>query len=87
MNLDEAEQQMNDMIRSGTAKLLECKVLDDETLEGKSMKVVSSRTELPGAPASPLAKLYIGKSDGLPYQQVSEQMKTTYRYDGVSAPK
>ncbi len=85
-NLDETERKMLEQVRAGEIKLSECNALGNDTVDGKPVNVVSSRTEIPGAPVAGPTKLYIGKSDGLPYKQVGEHIKVIYSYSGIAAP-
>jgi hypothetical protein len=86
INLDDAETKLLAQIRSGEIKLTQCEVLGSDTVEGTPVTVVSSRTEMQGAPPAG-AKLYIGQLDGLPYRQTSENLTVAYRYKDVVAPK
>ncbi len=86
VDLSNAERNMVAEIKSGKVKLSKCKVEASETIDGVAMQVVSYSVEMAGAPAAS-AKLYIGKSDGLPYAQTGVNMKTRFRYTGIVAPK
>lgn len=86
LNLDESERKLNARVRAGEVKLTQCKDLGSDTVDGVAVTVISSRQEMPGAPASE-SKLYIGKADGLPYRQVGDSVKVIYQYKGVVAPK
>jgi len=48
--------------------------------------VISYHLEIKNGPSAD-AKLYIGKSDGLPYASNSSTTKTRFSYKGVTAPK
>ena len=85
-NFDTAEKDMIRQMNSGEIKLTLCKSLGSEVVDGVPVNVVSSRIEMPGAPAAD-PKLYIGKSDGLPYRQAAGTVDVVYRYKNVSAPK
>lgn len=85
IDIDAAERSLLTQLRSGEAKLTQCKILGSEVVDGVPVMVVSSRTELKGAPPGD-AKLYIGKMDGLPYRQVGSTITVVYRYKGVVAP-
>jgi len=56
-----------------------------DVVDGVAVNVISSRVEMAGAPAAD-AKLYIGKSDGLPYKQVGAAVTVSYKYKNISAP-
>lgn len=86
LNLSEAELKSVAEIKAGKIKVSQCKTGANETIDGVVMQVLTYTVEMTGAPAA-IAKLYIGKSDGLPYAQTSAQMKTRYRYTGITAPK
>ena len=86
LDLSEAERQVVAEIRSGKIKISKCKAETNETLDGVAMQVVSYTIEMAGAPAAS-AKLYIGKSDGLPYAQTGNSVKTRFRYTGITVPK
>lgn len=86
VNIDDAERKLIAQIRSGEVKLTECKVIGTDVVDDIAVTVVSSRTEMKGAPPGD-AKLYIGKLDGLPYRQTtSSGLTVVYRYKGVVAP-
>lgn len=82
----EAERQLLAQIANGQIVLSQCKVDGVTTVDGIATKVVSYVIKMPGADAV-AAKLYIGKSDGLPYAQISAQTNTRYRYTSLAAPK
>lgn len=86
VNFDIAERDMLAQIRSGEAKLSQCKSAGFEIVDGVPVSVVSFRIELKGAPAAD-SKLYIGKLDGLPYKQVGQSVDVSYNYKNISAPK
>ena len=86
VNIDDTERKLLTQIRSGELKMTQCKVVGSDSVDGIPVTVVSSRTELKGAPPGD-AKLYIGKLDGLPYRQTGEKFTVVYRYKGVVAPK
>lgn len=86
MDLSEVERNMIAEIKSGKVKITNCKAEASETVDGIAMQVVSYTVEMAGAPAAS-AKLYIGKSDGLPYAQTGANVKTHFRYTGITAPK
>ncbi len=85
-NLSEAELKSIAEIKSGKIKVSQCKAGANETIDGVVMQVLTYTVEMTGAPAT-TAKLYVGKSDGLPYAQTSAQTKTRFRYTGITAPK
>ncbi|MGQ0793579.1 MAG: hypothetical protein ACT4NX_05755 [Deltaproteobacteria bacterium] len=85
MNFDQAVRTMVAAVRSGEVKL-ECASAGSDIVDGMPMSVITSRVEIKGAPAAD-SKLYIGKSDGLLYKQVSGAVSVTYKYKGISAPK
>jgi len=86
MDLSEAERKVVAEVKSGKIKISKCKAEASETIDGVAMQVVSYTIEMAGAPAAS-AKLYIGKSDGLPYAQTGKDVKTRFRYTGITAPK
>lgn len=86
IDLSDAERKVVADVKSGKIKISKCKSEASETVDGVAMQVVSYTVEMTGAPAAS-AKLYIGKSDGLPYAQTGENMKTRFRYTGIVAPK
>lgn len=86
VDLSNAERKMIADIKSGKVKVSQCKAEPSETVDGVAMQVVSYTIEMTGAPAAS-AKLYIGKSDGLPYAQTGAKVKTRFRYTGITAPK
>ena len=86
-NLDDSERKLLAQIRAGEVGLSECQILGNDTFDGKPVTVIKSRTEVAGAPVASATKLYVGKSDGLPYRQVGEKVTVEYRYTGVVAPK
>ena len=86
VDISEAERQLITQINSGAVKISKCKLGSDETINGMVTTVLNYTIEMPGAPAA-AAKLYIGKSDGLPYLQISAETKTTYSYKEIKAPK
>ena len=85
-DLDKAEQIMIGQIRNGVVKISQCKVLGNEVIDGAAVTVLAHRVEIAGAPPAE-SKLYIGKSDGLPYRNVSGNVTVVYRYKGVTAPR
>ncbi len=85
-NIDDTERKLIAQIRNGEWKMTNCKVVGNDTVNGIPVTVISSRTELKNAPPGDM-KLYIGKSDGLPYRQVGSNLKVEYRYKGFVAPK
>jgi hypothetical protein len=86
MDLSEPERKVVAEIKSGKIKISKCKAEASETVDGVAMQVVSYTIEMAGVPAAS-AKLYIGKSDGLPYAQTGKDVKTRFRYTGITAPK
>jgi hypothetical protein len=86
INLDVVEGKLLAQIRSGEVKLTQCKVVGTDTVEGVSVTLISSRTEMTGAPPSG-ATLYVGKQDGLPYRQVGDSVTVVYRYQAIVEPK
>lgn len=86
INFDENEKTMIQQVTNGTIKLTECKSLGADVVDGIPVNVVSSKIEMPGAPAS-TSKLYIGKQDGLPYKQIGDTVNVVYKYKGFSAPQ
>ncbi len=86
VDLSEAERKVVADVKSGKIKISKCKTEASETVDGVAMQVVSYTIEMAGAPAAS-AKLYIGKSDGLPYAQTGNSVKTRFRYTGITAPK
>ncbi len=86
VNFDTAEKDMIGQINSGEVKLTQCKSLGSELLEGKLVNVISSSTEMKGAPAAE-SQLYIGKIDGLPYKQTGKSFQVIYKYQNIAAPK
>lgn len=86
VNIDDAQRTVLAQIRSGEIKLTQCKVVGSGIVEGVPVTVVSSRTEVYGAPAAG-AQLHTGKIDGLPYRQTTDNITVVYRYKGIAAPK
>lgn len=86
IDIDQMERKLIAQMRSGEAKLTQCKEVGSSVVEGIPVTIVSSRTELKGAPPAS-SQLYIGKADGLPYKQTGEKVNVTYRYKGVVVPK
>jgi hypothetical protein len=86
INLSEAELKSIAEIKAGKIKVSQCKTGANETIDGVVMQVLTYTVEMTGAPAA-VSKLYIGKSDGLPYAQTSAHVKTRFRYTGITAPK
>jgi hypothetical protein len=86
VNFAEAEKKVVDQIINGTIKLSNCKDGGDASIEGVPTRNIHYTVEMPGAPATS-SSLYVGKSDGLPYAQMNDQMKSHFRYRGVTAPK
>lgn len=85
-DIDDAERKLLALVRSGEWKMTQCKVVGSEVVDGTPVTIVSSRTEVKGEPPRN-AKLYIGKSDGLPYKQTGDNFNVVYRYKGVVEPK
>lgn len=91
LDLNEVERQVVASMLNDELKVTDCKTADDETIDGKAMRVFIYTTELPasGLPAA-TAKLYIGKEDGLPYLQTDldakESSTVTYHYENLKAP-
>lgn len=88
MNLDESEKIAIGMIKDGSLKVTDCKNEGEETIDGVAVTVLSYQSEA-GDLDSGAVKLYIGKDDGLPYQSVTDDGKTTSatRYKDIAAPK
>lgn len=88
IDLDKAEKTAITQMQDGSIKVTNCKDEGSETLDGMEMTVLSYTSEVPesGIPAAN-AKLYIGKNDGLPYKNSSDNTTATYRYTDVVAPK
>ena len=86
LDISAEERKMAAEIKSGKIKLSKCKAEASEKIDGVAMQVLSYTVEMAGAPAAS-AKLYIGKSDGLPYAQTGNSVKTRFRYTGITAPK
>jgi hypothetical protein len=86
VNIDDAERELMAQIRSGEIKLTECKTIGSDVVDGVPVTIVSTRTEMPGAPAG-TGQLSIGKADGLPYRQTADHLTVVYKYKGVTAPK
>ncbi len=86
VNIDDAERKFIAQARNGEWKMSECKVAGNDKVDGVPVTVVSSRTEVKDMPPAD-AKLYIGKSDGLPYRQTGKDMTVEYRYKNIVAPK
>lgn len=86
--MDKAEKTAITQMQEGIIKVTNCKDEGSETLDGMEMTVLSYTSEVPesGVPAEN-AKLYIGKDDGLPYKNSSENTTATYHYKDVVAPK
>lgn len=88
MNLDEAEKIAIGMMKDGSLKVTNCKDEGEDTVEGVAVTVLSYQSEA-GDLGSGTVKLSIGKDDGLPYQSVTDDGKTTSstRYQDIAAPK
>lgn len=86
VDLTKGEQQVVDMINAGDIKLSNCKDGGDSTVNGIPTRITTYTVEMAGQPAS-AATLHVGKADGLPYAQISDETKTQFRYIGVTAPK
>ena len=88
MNLDEAEKIAIGMMKDGSIKVTNCKDEGEDTLDGVAVTVLSYQSEA-GDLGGGAVKLYIGKDDGLPYQSVTDDGKTTSstRYKDIAAPK
>lgn len=86
VNFAQSEKQVVAQINSGQIKLSKCKDGGDSAVDGIATRITHYTVEMAGAPAA-AATLHVGKADGLPYAQTSDQMKTRFRYRGVSAPK
>ena len=91
LNLDEAEKTAIEMLQNGKVKVTNCKDEGSETLNSMEMRVISYTSEVPSSGLPPVnERLYIGKDDGLPYQQSGDTdnaVKATYQYQDVTAPK
>jgi hypothetical protein len=86
INLDDAERTLLAQFRNGKAKISNCKQIKNDTVDGVPVVVIATRTELKGVPPAD-AQLYIGKDDGLPYQQTGTNFKVVYQYKNIVAPK
>ncbi len=90
MDLDKAEKIAISQLQNGDIKVSHCKEEGTETLDGIEMQIFSYTSEIPasGLPAT-TAKLYIGKTDNLPYKITdgnAQATTVTYRYKDISAP-
>ena len=85
VNIDDTERKFIAQMRSGEGKLTECKVVGSDIVDGVPVTIISSRTELKGAPPAE-SKLAIGKLDGLPYRLTGNNVTAVYSYKGVVAP-
>ena len=86
ISFDTAEREMLAQMKSGEVKISHCKVVGSETVDGVPVMILAYRVEMKGAPAAD-AKLYIGKSDGLPYKQIGQGLNVSYKYKNISPPK
>ena len=86
VNYDTAEKDMIAQMKSGEVKLTLCQSAGSEMLDGMPVTVFTSRIEMKGAPAED-SRLYIGKSDGLPYKQSGKSVQVVYKYKNILAPK
>lgn len=88
MSLDEAEKIAIGMMKDGSVKVTDCKDEGEDTLDGVAVTVLSYQSEVANLDSGTV-KLYIGKDDGLPYQSVTDDGKTTSstRYKDIAAPK
>lgn len=88
MNLDEAEKIAIGMMKDGSLRVTNCKDAGEDTVDDVAVTVLSYQSEA-GDLGGGAVKLYIGKDDGLPYQSVTDDGKTTSstRYKDIAAPK
>lgn len=86
-SLDDTERKFLDQISKGDVPLSQCKNAGEETVEGVTTIAVSYRVELEKGKPSQESTLFIGKADGLPYQQTTNTFKVTYRYKNIVEPK
>lgn len=89
-DMTHAEKVALGMLKDGTIKLLDCKEVGTETLDGVEMTLLEYRSESKEL-GSGMTKLYIGKADGLPYKSHSktddgQESVQTNRYKDVVAP-
>jgi len=82
----DSERSMIAQIKSGSVRLSNCKSQGMEMINGTATEVIAYSVKMAGAPAVS-TKLNIGKIDGLPYLQTTATIKTTYRYQDVTAPQ
>lgn len=78
-------ESFDNLVHSGKIKLSNCKEEGSETIEGIDTTVISYRVEMQDGPTAN-AKVYIGKTDGLPYADASANTQSRYSYKGVVAP-
>ncbi len=86
ISFDTVERDMIAQIKSGELKISHCKAAGSETVDGVAVHILTYKVEMKGAPAMD-AKLYIGKSDGLPYKQTGQNLNVSYQYKNISPPK
>ncbi len=84
-NLDYSEQVWRENIRAGSFKLADCAPGGAQAIGDIETQIVRYRINMPGFDPRPVM-LYIGKTDGLPYQQTYLGAITHYSYQTVSAP-
>jgi hypothetical protein len=86
VNLDEQEQAVLEKMRSTEVLVSECVMKAEEVLDGINTIVMRMHLQVVKGPGLDV-QINIGKDDGLPYAQFSNNTETRYHYKKLVPPK
>jgi hypothetical protein len=88
-DFDQAGRKLLAMMRSGNAKLTDCKAQGSESVDGRPTQVIGYTIDIAGLPNPSNVTLHIGEADGLPYRESTRNVQATirYEYQGLTVPK